>query len=208
MKGFDFMLEYFNSIEAVKHFLLGFGGWTPLIYFLFQILQVIIAPIPGGTTTLVGGALFGGLWGFLLSMTGILIGSAAAFGIAKKLGRPFILRFIGSKWLEKFENIRDSRLNMVLFLIFLFPGFPDDLFCYLAGLSKMRFKTFMFIAILGRIPGFLLTTLVGAGIMKEDPVQLIIVLLIYGIFAGVLLFNKKRMETYLENSKKNKGDPS
>ncbi|MEF9919386.1 MAG: TVP38/TMEM64 family protein [Eubacterium sp.] len=200
------MLQYLNSIEDFKNFLLGFGGWTPLIYFLFQIVQVIIAPIPGGTTMLVGGALFGGLWGFVLSLSGILIGSSIAFFIAKKLGRPFILRFISSKWIEKFENIRDSRLNMVLFLIFLFPGFPDDLFCYLAGLSKMDFKTFILVALLGRTPGFLLTTLVGAGIMKDSPVQLIVILTFYGLFAGVLLFNKKRLETYIEKSKKHKGD--
>ncbi|MEG0310951.1 MAG: TVP38/TMEM64 family protein, partial [Eubacterium sp.] len=177
------MLQYLNSIEDFKNFLLGFGGWTPLIYFLFQIVQVVFAPIPGGTTMLVGGALFGGLWGFVLSLSGILIGSSIAFFIAKKLGRPFILRFISSKWIEKFENIRDSRLNMVLFLIFLFPGFPDDLFCYLAGLSKMDFKTFILVALLGRTPGFLLTTLVGAGIMKDSPVQLIVILTFYGLFA-------------------------
>ncbi|MEG0495599.1 MAG: TVP38/TMEM64 family protein [Eubacterium sp.] len=200
------MLQYLNSIEDFKNFLLGFGGWTPLIYFLFQIVQVVFAPIPGGTTMLVGGALFGGLWGFVLSLSGILIGSSIAFFIAKKLGRPFILRFISSKWIEKFENIRDSRLNMVLFLIFLFPGFPDDLFCYLAGLSKMDFKTFILVALLGRTPGFLLTTLVGAGIMKDSPVQLIVILTFYGLFAGVLLFNKKRLETYIEKSKKHKGD--
>lgn len=82
------MLEYLDSVDAVKQWLLSFGGWTPFIYFLFQILQVIIAPIPGGTTTLVGGALFGWIKGFLLSEAGIMIGTAAAFGIAKKLGRP------------------------------------------------------------------------------------------------------------------------
>lgn len=97
---------------------------------------------------------------------------------------------------------------MVLFLIFLFPGFPDDIFCYLAGLTKMNFKSFMLIALLGRTPGFLMTTLMGAGIMQDNPVRLVIVLGLYGIFAGVLIFNKKRMETYLENSKKRKGDHS
>lgn len=202
------MLEYLDSVEAVKQWLLSFGGLTPFIYFLFQILQVIIAPIPGGTTTLVGGALFGWIKGFLLSEAGIMIGTAIAFAIARKLGRPFVYKWVPSKWTDKFENIRESRLNMVLFLIFLFPGFPDDIFCYLAGLTKMDFKTFMLIAFLGRTPGFLMTTLMGAGIMQDNPVRLIVVLVLYGLFAGVLIFNKKRMETYLENSKKHKGDPS
>lgn len=202
------MLEYLDSVDAVKQWLLSFGGWTPFIYFLFQILQVIIAPIPGGTTTLVGGALFGWIKGFLLSEAGIMIGTAAAFGIAKKLGRPVILKWVPSKWTDKLGSIRDSRLNMVLFLIFLFPGFPDDIFCYLAGLTKMNFKSFILIALLGRTPGFLMTTLMGAGIMQDNPVRLVVVLGLYGIFAGVLIFNKKRMENYLENSKKHKGDPS
>ena len=95
------MLEYLDSVDAVKQWLLSFGGWTPFIYFLFQILQVIIAPLPGGTTTLVGGALFGWIKGFLLSEAGIMIGTAAAFGIAKKLGRPVILKWVPSKWTDK-----------------------------------------------------------------------------------------------------------
>lgn len=202
------MLDYLGSVDAIKQWLLGFGGLTPLIYFLFQILQVVIAPLPGGTTTLVGGVLFGWAKGFLLSETGILIGTAIAFFIARKLGRPVILRLVPKKWTDWLDAIKDSRLNMVLFLIFLFPGFPDDIFCYLAGLTNMNFKTFMFIAILGRTPGFLMTTLMGAGMMQNNPIKLAVILILYGLFAGVLLFNKKRMEAYLESSKKGKGDHS
>lgn len=202
------MLAYLDSVEAVKQWLLSFGGFTPLIYFLFQILQVVIAPLPGGTTTLVGGALFGWTKGFLLSEAGILIGTAMAFAIGRRLGRPVIMKLVPKKWTDWLDAVKDSRLNMVLFLIFLFPGFPDDIFCYLAGLTKMNFKTFMLIAIFGRTPGFLMTTLMGAGIMQDNPIKLAIILVLYGLFAGVLLFNKKRMETYIEGSKKEKGDHS
>jgi len=195
-------MEIFSTLETIQAFLLQFGVWTPLAFFVLQLLQIIIAPIPGGTVGLVGGAIFGTFGGFLLSMSGTLIGSALVFLLSKRFGRPFVHKFASPKLMDKYDNIKESRLNAVLFGIFLFPLFPDDILCFIAGLSPMKFKTFLMIVILGRSPSVFLNTMVGSGVMSDNPTQFIVAIGLYAVFVLVLYLNRKRLDTFIHHSKK------
>ena len=195
-------MEIFSTLDTLQSFLLQFGIWTPLAFFLLQLLQIIIAPIPGGTVGLVGGALFGTIGGFLISAAGTLAGSIIVFVLAKRFGRPFVLRFVSPELVEKYDHIKESRLNTVLFLIFLFPLFPDDMLCFIAGLSPMPVKTFILIVMLARTPSVFINTMIGAGIMDDSPTQFIIAVTIYAVLIAVLYFNRKRLDAFIQHSKK------
>jgi uncharacterized membrane protein YdjX (TVP38/TMEM64 family) len=194
-------MEIFATLDTLKSFLLQFGAWTPLVFFLLQLLQIIIAPIPGGTIGLVGGALFGTFGGFLISASGTVVGSIIVFILAKRFGRPFVMKFVSSELIEKYDHIKESRLNTVLFLIFLFPLFPDDMLCFIAGLSTMPLKTFTIIVLLARTPSVFINTMIGAGIMDDNPTQFIIAVSIYAILIAVLYFNRKRLDAFIHHSK-------
>lgn len=195
-------MEIFSTLDTLQSFLLQFGIWTPLAFFLLQLLQIIIAPIPGGTIGLVGGALFGTVGGFLISAAGTITGSIIVFVLAKRFGRPFVLRFVSRELIEKYDHIKESKLNTVLFLIFLFPLFPDDMLCFIAGLSTMPLKTFILIVLLARTPSVFINTMIGAGIMDDSPTQFIIAVAIYAVLIAVLYFNRKRLDTFIQHSKK------
>lgn len=194
-------MEIFSTLNTLQSFLLQFGIWTPLAFFLLQLLQIIIAPIPGGTVGLVGGALFGTFEGFLLSATGTLIGSTIVFVLAKRFGRPFVLKFVRPELVEKYDHIKESKLNTVLFLIFIFPLFPDDMLCFVAGLSTMPLKTFVIIVLLARTPSVFINTMIGAGIMDDTPTQFIVALVIYVVLIAVLYFNRKRLDEFISHNK-------
>nr|WP_320024012.1 VTT domain-containing protein [uncultured Acetobacterium sp.] len=194
-------MEIFATLDTLKSFLLQFGAWTPLVFFLLQLLQIIIAPIPGGTVGLVGGALFGTIGGFLISATGTLAGSIIVFALSKRFGRPFVMKFVSSELIEKYDHIKESRLNTVLFLIFLFPLFPDDMLCFIAGLSTMPLRTFIIIVLLARTPSVFINTMIGAGIMDDNPTQFIIAVSIYAVLIAVLYFNRKRLDAFIHHSK-------
>jgi uncharacterized membrane protein YdjX (TVP38/TMEM64 family) len=158
-------MEIFQTLDSLQNFLLQFGIWTPLVFFLLQLLQIIIAPIPGGTIGLVGGVLFGTIGGFLLSAAGTILGSILVFLLSKRFGRPFVLKFVNPETIGKYDHIKESKLNVILFLIFLFPLFPDDMLCFIAGLSAMPLKTFGMIVLLARTPSVFINNMIGAGIM-------------------------------------------
>ena len=194
-------MEIFATLDTLQSFLLQFGIWTPLVFFLLQLLQIIIAPIPGGTVGLVGGALFGTVGGFLISAAGTAIGSIIVFILAKRFGRPFVVKFVSAELIEKYDHIKESRLNTVLFLIFLFPLFPDDMLCFIAGLSTMPLKTFIIIVLLARTPSVFINNMIGAGIMNDNPTQFIIAVSIYAVLIAVLYFNRKRLDAFIHHSK-------
>lgn len=71
------------SPEAIRGLLTGFGIWAPLIFIGLQALQVVISPIPGEATGVLGGFLFGTWIGALYSTLGLMLGSALAFGLSR-----------------------------------------------------------------------------------------------------------------------------
>ena len=156
----------FESKESLQQYVASFGAWAPLAFFALQFLQVIISPIPGSVTTLVGGIIFGFLYGFLLSFAAVFIGSIGAFLLGKKFGRPLVERIAGKNVVEKYMDTVSSRQRILLILMFLFPFFPDDVLCLIAGLSALNLPSFALIVILTRPWGLLFSALVGSGIIS------------------------------------------
>src|SRR3974390_2672529 len=59
--------HFFRSRARVGAFVASFGPYASIVFIGLQILQVLIAPIPGELTGFIGGYLFGIKEGFILS---------------------------------------------------------------------------------------------------------------------------------------------
>ncbi|MFW6212063.1 MAG: TVP38/TMEM64 family protein [Spirochaetota bacterium] len=156
--------EVLSSRESVQAFFDRFDPYVPLAYVIVQAGQVVLAPIPGNVTSVAGGAIFG-LWeGFGLSTLGLVIGSVVAFGIARYFGRPLVESFVKPETIDKYIDTVARRHFALLLLIFLFPFFPDDALCLIAGISALPFHVFLLLVVIGRPPGMFVASLVGSGI--------------------------------------------
>ena len=158
------LVSFFGDQEKIKAAVSRAGAWGPLAFTAIQFLQIVIAPIPGQATGVIAGALFGPWLGALYSLTGAVLGCFVVFVLSRRLGRPFVERFVSTQHLKKFDRLTTNAGPMVFFLIFLLPGFPDDIICYLAGLSAIPLRTLVIISLLGRAPGYVLSGFLGAGI--------------------------------------------
>jgi uncharacterized membrane protein YdjX (TVP38/TMEM64 family) len=156
-------LDIFGSVETLQRYIESHGIWAPLVFAAIQVVQVIISPIPGNITTLAGGLLFGFGKGFLLSYVSIVLGSLIAFGLARKLGKPFVVKIVGEKITHKYMDVLTSRQKVVLIFMFVLPFFPDDALCLIAGLSGISWGFFIVILLLTRPAGILFSALVGSG---------------------------------------------
>jgi len=170
----DFEGIYSNSDQLSK-FLQSLGPYSPAVFVLFQIFQVVAAPFPGELTGVAGGYVYGEMLGFLLSTLGLTIGSWIAFELASILGRPFVERFVRQEVLHKFDFLTTNTGAMICFLLFLVPGFPKDYLCYLLGLSRMKLSTFLIVTIVGRIPGTYLLSMQGAKFRSEEYYEFVII---------------------------------
>lgn len=144
--------QLFTSTEALNQFLSSMGSAAPLGFIVIQIIQTVIPIIPGAVTIPMGAIIFGPVYGLFLNVFAIVIGSVLIFVLARKYGQPFVERIIGEKkfekaiiWLDKDDKFE----NWFTFAMF-FPFSPDDILCYIAGLSKMSFKKYFLIILFGK----------------------------------------------------------
>lgn len=155
--------ERFGSVEELREWIAGFGAAAGVVYFVLQLMTVIIAPIPSNVST-AAGALALGFWpGFLLGASAVVVGSLIVFTLAKRLGEPFVRRFVNQKTLQKYMPVIEKKRDAFMFLALLLPFFPDDLLCILAGLSGMGTMRFFVIALVTRPWGLVVASAVGSG---------------------------------------------
>lgn len=126
-----------KSAETLQQYLKTTGAWMPVAYIVLQYLQVVILPIPSNVSTAVGVALFGPYQTMLYSLGGIILGSFTAFFIGRKLGGKAVAWMVGEETMLKWQNKIKGKDNLFLTVMFLLPFFPDDVLCFIAGLSSM-----------------------------------------------------------------------
>jgi uncharacterized membrane protein YdjX (TVP38/TMEM64 family) len=158
------------------------GAFAPLIFIGIQALQVLVAPIPGELTGLLGGYVFGEWPGLAYSMVGLTAGSLIAFGIGRRLGAAFVQRLVTPTAWARLGFVVEAEGAILCFLIYLIPGLPKDILCYLFGLSPMPFWLFALTSTLGRMPGTWVLSAEGAATAAGRYVEMAFVL---GIVAAL-----------------------
>lgn len=174
----------YQNHEEFKKVISSYGAYAPLAYVLLQILQVVIAPIPGGAIEFLGGVIFGVKAGFTYSMIGLILGACLTFGLARIFEKVVVEKFVSEETRKKFDYLVEHEGVILSFILFILPGFPKDALCYILGLTPMPFGIFLIISTIGRIPGTLMACLQGAKAV-EHQYKLFIILLI--LSAGVIL---------------------
>ena len=180
--------RFFVRLYVDKHFLKQtlreWGLLAPVIFIVLQALQVIIAPIPGEVTGILGGFLFGEWVGLLYSTIGLTLGSVAAFGVGRWLGAHYVRTLVSQETWDKMGFIVEAEGAILCFIIYLIPGLPKDMVCYLFGISPMPLWVFALVSTLGRIPGTWVLSAQGAHTAAGNYLQ---VILLTTIVVGVAL---------------------
>ena len=145
------LIQKITSVEALQEYIDGFGAWAVIIYILFSYLQVVILPVPGSATVAAGVVLFGWLECSLYSFIGIVLGSITAFAIGRWVGYRAVCWIVGKDDLDKWLDKIKGKDYLILSLMFLLPMFPDDVLCFVAGLSSMTWPYFLVMIVITRL---------------------------------------------------------
>jgi len=185
----DAVKAVFVSPDAVKDWILGYGKLAPLALFLLQVAQVIIAPLNNFFINFAGGYVFGPWIGFLLNYFGWIAGAIVVYWFSHFFGREFVNLFVKEKMLAGFDDIV-AKGKYIVFMLLLLPGPPDDFLIYFMGLTPaIGFRTFLWMVLIGKIPGKVATSFLGAGFAEHNMVSMSF----YGIFVlvSVIIFWRK-----------------
>ncbi|MFR6394683.1 MAG: TVP38/TMEM64 family protein [Oscillospiraceae bacterium] len=149
------MVRFAKEPELFRQWIAGLGLWGKAVYVGMCMLQVVVAIIPGEPLEICGGCAFGGVWGSILCMLGLFLGSVAVFWLVRRLGQPIVEIFFPPEKLDKLHFLKSSpKRNFLFWLIFTIPGTPKDLLCYFAGLTDLRWGTWLLLCTAGRLPRY------------------------------------------------------
>ena len=158
-----YLLTFINDPDSFRDWIDSFGVYSSLAYVAITILQILVPLIPGEPMEMIAGYAFGAFEGSLLCILAESLGSIIVLFAVKKYGRKIVEVFFEKEKIESLKFLKSSRNRILLFaVIFIVPGTPKDLLCYLAGLTKIDVRYLIPIITLGRFPSIITSTLAGA----------------------------------------------
>jgi uncharacterized membrane protein YdjX (TVP38/TMEM64 family) len=194
---YDLYLYFIYKKKAIA-FINSFHPYDKFAFMALQVLQVLAAPIPGEVTGVIGGYLYGTLAGTVYSTIGLTIGSWLAFILARVFGLPLVERTVKSDVIRKYDRIIEHQGRLIVFILFLIPGFPKDCLCYIMGLSHMRTGTFMVISTAGRLFGTILLSVSGSYAQQNQYGTLMIILAASGVLTLMTYLYREKLLTLMK----------
>ena len=196
--------KYFDSTEKIEAIINSGGGvWSRTIFFAIQFIQVTFVPVPSMLTTIAGVFLFGPWQTVLLSIPAVVLGSMFAFFLGRKIGSPIINWVAGGKEEANKWKTMLSKGKYMFFLMMLFPLFPDDILCMVAGVTNISWTFFIVTNIITRtINNFVMCFLTSGSIIPFSgwgiPVWIVLGIIMIILFVLSIKY-QKNIELFLTN---------
>lgn len=181
------------SREQLTEWIKSFGIWGWLVALGIQIMQVVIAIIPGEPIEIIMGMIYGTVGGMLTCLFGVLIGTIMIFYMVKGLGYGFVTAVVSEEKLHRFKFMQTAtRLDLVIFILFFIPGTPKDLLTFFVPLTPIKPMRFFLISTVARIPSVVSSTFLGASINRGNWIIALIVFILTGVvgIAGIIINDK------------------
>ena len=187
------LLAFITEPEAFRELVEEQGAMGVVIFMLLNIVQVLLAIIPGGPFEIGAGYAFGAVWGTILCDLAMSIGGVINFLFVRKFGMKFIELFTTREKIESVRFLKSTKKSeLLLFLFFLLPGTPKDLMCYVVGLSNISLSKWIIINLVGRFPAILLSAMSGdaLGEQRYEIFIIVLVVLLVLYLIGSYLYSK------------------
>jgi uncharacterized membrane protein YdjX (TVP38/TMEM64 family) len=120
---------------------------SALLFILVVMVEVVVAPIPGGAIAYMGAARFGFWQAWPLLYIGNALGTTLVFFLARRVGTPLFRESVSEGTRRRFNCLLQHHL--LLWLVYSVPLIPVDVLSVLAGLSSISARKFLTIALTG-----------------------------------------------------------
>jgi len=201
--AYRFVYRLLHDHQYMKDKLVEWGAAAPIIFIVIQSLQVVIAPIPGEVTGILGGFVFGQWMGFIYSTVGLTAGSLMAFALGRWLGDAYVRNLVSEETWNKLGFIVEAEGTILCFIIYLIPGLPKDIVCYLFGLSPMPFWVFAVVSTLGRIPGTFVLSAQGAKTATGQYIEVALLTAAVAALAVPAYYYRHRIVAWFKGRRRN-----
>lgn len=147
------------DVTAVERWVRSYGLWAPVMFANLYVVATVLF-VPGSVLTIVGGALFGPLWGTFYSLIGATTGATIAFSIARYLASEWVARKASGRLEKLIDGVEAEGWRFVAFTR-LVPLFPFNLLNYALGLTRIRLSHYVFVSLVCMLPAGLAYAYLG-----------------------------------------------
>ena len=154
-----------GSVEDAERLIRSWGPWGVAASIGLMVAHSFL-PFPSEIVALANGMLYGPLWGSLITWTGAMIGASVAFGLARALGRPFVLRLLSEPRRRELEHWSRRQGGITLLVARLIPVIAFNLVNYAAALTHVSWWTFLWTTGVGILPLTILLSVLGENVLE------------------------------------------
>ena len=181
-----------GDIAGLRDYIVSYGAWAPVASCFLMVLQALAAPVPSFLITFANGLAFGVFWGWILSLFGHVLAASVCFGISRSLGRVPVEVLVGKAGLESADRWFARWGMYAVFAARLVPGVAFDVISYAAGLTRMRFRSFLAATALGIFPQTLLYSFLGHRAPEYVALFLVSSALVVAVVVTVAILRRRR----------------
>jgi len=145
--------------NSLQNWIENAGNAAPAVFILTYIISTILF-LPGSLLTLLGGVLFGPIWGTFYSLTAATIGATISFLISRYLASNWVANKAEGKIQQLIKGVESEGWRFVAFTR-LIPLIPFNLLNYALGLTKISLSQYTIASFLFMLPGALAYTYIG-----------------------------------------------
>jgi len=181
-------------IDTLHAFVTQAGPLAPLLYIALFLVAALLPFIPTPLIVALGGSAFGSLSAILYGVIGLGLGAFLALSLARRLGRPVVIRLVGAKQWEEWELFLGIRSPLVWGVIFFLLNI--DYAVVAAGLSGLPLRQLWLTAVIARFPWLVVSAYFGEALLRSDnllPQALALLVLVF----VVVHFVRKGVRRYL-----------
>ena len=159
------LLAWLADARAVRAFVSDHAFVSRLAMLGINIVQVLLAFLPGEPVELASGYAFGFWEGTALCLVASGLATSAIYWATRRWGWKLVGLFFDRSLFDRFSWLKSAkRLELIMLIVFLIPGTPKDFLTYFAGLTNMRFLPVVLIATFGRIPSIVTSTITASAV--------------------------------------------
>ncbi len=155
------------SKEAVEAQIQSWGAAGVGVSILLMVLHSFV-PFPAEIVAMANGMAFGLVGGVVVTWVGAMLGAFLAFGLARWLGRPFVLAMVAPQRHERIDRWTKRHGGVTLMLSRLVPVISFNLINYAAGLTPISWWTFTWATGIGILPITVLVVFLGDRLWSGD----------------------------------------
>ena len=164
-----FGVSYDFDAEPFRDWVEDWGVWGPVIFIGVMAISVLFAPIPNAPIFVAAGLAWGPVVGTIYSMAGMMLGSAMAFGVARRLGRRHLPTLVGGRAASRLDDLASRMGGRLIFWARMLPAVNFDWISYIAGLTAIGFWRFFFFSFLGMLTPTVLAVVAGDSLTRRLP---------------------------------------